>query len=79
METVEINSINFLRCDKEDCKWNIGWLSGSDWTVKPGRGTRLCNLGAKDMIVDKAKPPDNCLQPSNIFELARDGFQKFQS
>lgn len=74
MNTVEIIGKRFLKCKKEDCEWNIGWLGGYDWTEEVGRGTRICNLGAGAIIMDKARPPCNCLQTSAVFELARTEF-----
>jgi hypothetical protein len=70
-EIVQIMGEQFLKCQQEDCEWNIGWLGGHDWTEEPGKGTRLCNLGATAMIEADAAPPNDCQQPSAVLELAR--------
>jgi len=70
-DTVEIMGKRFLKCQQAPCKWNIGWLGGYDWTEEPGKGTRLCNLGAKAMIEADAVPPNDCQQPSAVLKLAR--------
>ncbi len=75
LETVEIIGRKFLRCQEEGCQWNVGWLGGYDWTKEPGKGTRLCNLGAKAMIETNAAPPHNCPQPSAVFKLAHAEFE----
>lgn len=69
-ETVEVMGKKFLRCQKEGCEWNIGWLGGHDWTEEPGKGTRICNLGARAIFEAKAAPPDDCPQSSAVLELA---------
>jgi hypothetical protein len=70
-DTVEIMGKRFLKCQQEACEWNIGWLGGYDWTEEPGKGTRLCNLGAKAMIEADAVPPNHCRQPSAVLKVAR--------
>lgn len=74
-DTVEIIGNKFLKCQQEDCQWNIGWLGNSDWTKEKGKGTRICNLGARAMIEAKALPPDDCQQSSAVLKLARAEFQ----
>jgi hypothetical protein len=74
-DTVEIMGKRFLKCPQEDCEWNVGWISGLDWTEEPGKGTRVCNLGARVMIFDNAVPSDDCSQPSSVVELARNEFE----
>ena len=69
-EIVQIMSKKFLKCQQEDCEWNIGWLGGYDWTEELGKGTRLCNLGARALVKANAVPPDICQQPSAVLELA---------
>ena len=69
-ETVEVVGKKFLKCQQEGCEWNIGWLGGHDWTGEPGKGTRICNLGARAMIEADAVPPDDCPQSSAVVELA---------
>ena len=64
----------FLRCQQEDCEWNIGWLEGYDVTRSPGKGTRICNLGASAIVVGKATPPDFCEQSAVVYKLARAEF-----
>ena len=31
-DTVEIMGKRFLKCQQEDCEWNVGWLGGLEWT-----------------------------------------------
>ena len=73
--TVEVMGKKFLKCQEEDCEWNVGWLSGLDWTEEPGKGTRICNLGARALIEANAEPPENCPQLSAVLELARSEFE----
>ncbi len=72
---IEVMGTKLLKCHKEDCEWNVGWLGGCKWTEEPGSGTRICNLGAKAIIEAKAMPPADCQQPSAVIELARSEFE----
>lgn len=74
-EIIEITNKKFLNCQQEQCEWNVGWLGGSDWVEESGKGTRICNLGAKAIIERKAMPPAECQQPSTVLELARTEFE----
>ena len=74
-DTMEVMGKQFLKCQQEDCEWNIGWLGGNSWAEKSGKGTRICNLGVKAMIETEAVPPDECLQASAVLELARAEFR----
>jgi hypothetical protein len=73
--TIEVLGKRFLKCQEENCEWNIGWLGGNDWTEKPCKGTRICNLGVKAIIETETVPPGECPQPSTVLELARAEFQ----
>jgi len=75
VDTIGVMGKKFLKCQQQDCEWNIGWLSGYDWTEEPGKGTRICNLGARAMIEDSATPPDCCQQPSVVIKMARSEFE----
>ena len=74
-KTVHIMGNKFLKCQQENCEWNIGWLGGTDWTEERGSGTRICNLGAKAMIEADAFPPDHCLHSAEVIEMARAEFE----
>jgi len=74
-DTIEIMGRKFLRCQQEDCKWNIGWLGELDWVEERGKGTRICNLGAGAMIESNAVPPIDCQQSSAVLELAYAEFE----
>ena len=74
-DTIEVMGKQFLKCQQEDCEWNIGWLGGNSWTEESGRGTRICNLGVKAMIETEAAPPDECPRASAVLELARAEFR----
>ena len=65
----------FLKCQQEDCEWNIGWLSAYEFTKEGDKGTRVCNLGAEAIIVTHEVPPDDCQQPSAVLEMAHAEFQ----
>lgn len=69
-DTIEIMAREFLKCEQCDCDWNVGWLGGLEWTDEQAGGTRVCNLGAKAMIEEKAIPPVTCPRPNAVFELA---------
>ena len=71
-DTVEIMGKKFLKCQQEDCEWNIGWHCGLDWTEEPGKSTRICNLGARAMVDANAAPPDNCPQSSMVVKMVHD-------
>jgi hypothetical protein len=74
-KTVQIMGIKFLKCQQEDCEWNVGWLGGTDWTEERGTGTRICNLGAKAMIETDAVPPDHCQRSAEVLEAALAEFE----
>ena len=74
-DLVEIMGKKFLKCQQEDCEWNIGWHGGLDWTEEPGKGTRICNFGARAMVEANAAPPDNCPQSSTVVKMAHDEFE----
>ncbi len=74
MDTIKIAGKRFLKCQREACQWNIGWLGGLDWTEKPGEGTRVCNLGAKAILEEDITPPDMCRDWKSVLELARTEF-----
>jgi hypothetical protein len=69
--TVEVLGKKFLKCQQQDCEWNIGWLGGYKWTRETGKGTRICNFGLKAIIEADAGPPDICQQPTAVLEMAR--------
>ena len=69
--TVKIMGKKFLKCQQQDCEWNIGWLGGYKWTQEPGEGTRICNLGLRAIMDAHAVPPDICQQPTAVLEMAR--------
>ena len=73
--TVEVLGKKFLKCQQQDCEWNIGWLGGYEWTREPGKGTRICNFGLKAIINAEAVPPDICQQPTAVLKMARAGFE----
>jgi hypothetical protein len=74
-DTVEVMGKKFLKCHQQDCEWNVGWLGGRKWTEEPGKGIRICNLGAKAIIKTDAVPPDICQQPAVVIEMARAEFK----
>ena len=78
-DTVEVMGKKFLKCQQEDCEWNIGWHGGLVWTEEPGKGTRICNFGARAMVEAKTAPPDNCPQSSKVVKMAHDEikFEKY--
>ena len=74
-DSVEVMGKKFLKCQQEGCEWNMGWHGGHDWTEEPGKGIRICNLGAKAMFEANAVPPDYCQQSSAVLKLARAEFE----
>ena len=74
-KTVQIMGIKFLKCQQENCEWNVGWLGGTNWTQERGTGTRICNLGAKAMIEADAVPPDHCLLSAEVLDTALAEFE----
>jgi hypothetical protein len=51
MDTVEIDGRRFLLCDREDCQWNLRYVTGDD-------RSRLCNFGPTAFAVKEGMPPD---------------------
>jgi len=53
MDTVEVYGVKFLKCEKETCRWNIGYTPhdlnrfGSECTYRQGMGVRVCNFGCR--------------------------------
>ena len=74
MEIIKIAGVKFLKCQREAFDWNIGWLGGLDWTEEPGKGTRVCNLGARAILEKDVTSPDNCRHWKSVLELARAEF-----
>ena len=74
-DTMDVMGKQFLKCQQEDCEWNIGWLGGNSWSEESGKGIRICNLGVKAMIETETVPSDECLQASAVLELARAEFR----
>ena len=74
-DTMDVMGKQFLKCQQEDCEWNIGWLGGNSWSEESGKGIRICNLGVKAMIETEAVPLDECPQASAVLELARAEFR----
>jgi len=75
VNTVKILGNKFLKCQQQDCEWNMGWLGGYDWTREQGKGTRLCNFGLKTIIDADAVPPDICQQPAEVLKIVRARFK----
>jgi hypothetical protein len=73
--TVEILGSKFLKCQQQDCEWNIGWLGRYEWIREPDKGTRICNFGLKTIIDADAVPPDICQQPAAVLKIARARFK----
>ena len=51
MSTIEIYGVKFLKCDKGDCDWNVGYTPGDlnrfglEFTARHDMGIRICNFG----------------------------------
>ena len=66
MSVVEIYGIEFLRCEREECGWNVGHTPhdlnrhGLCFTNRGGVGVRVCNFGRKALArggdIDSACP-----------------------
>ena len=62
MNTIDVHGVSFLRCDKTDCKWNVGYTpndrnrSGLEFTTRRDRsniGIRVCNFGCTALALGK--------------------------
>ncbi len=62
MNTIDIYGVRFLRCDKTDCKWNVGYTpndrnrSGLEFTTRRDRlniGIRVCNFSCTALALGK--------------------------
>lgn len=59
MSTIRIYGVNFLRCDKRDCNWNVGYTPGDlnryglEFTIKHNIGIRICNFGCTSLALGK--------------------------
>jgi len=51
MDTVEIDGRRFLLCDRENCQWNLRYVSGDE-------RRRLCNFGLLAYGVKESLPHD---------------------
>ena len=53
MDVIDIRGIKFLRCEKIECLWNVGYTpcdfnrEGLEFTFRHAVGTWVCNFGAK--------------------------------
>ena len=56
-DTMDVMGKQFLKCQQEDCEWNIGWLGGNSWSEESGKGIRICNLGVKALLVASELAP----------------------
>ena len=52
VDLVEINGKRFLKCNREDCQWNLRYVSGTE-------KARVCNYGVFAFSV-KGEMPKNC-------------------
>ena len=56
MDTIDVRGIRLLKCDKEDCRWNVGYTPcdfnrvGIEFTSRAGAGTRVCNFGRRALV-----------------------------
>ncbi len=59
MNTIEIYGVNFLRCDRRDCRWNAGYTRGAlnrqdiEFTHRRDTGIRVCNFGCTSLALGK--------------------------
>ena len=62
MDTIDIRGVKFLKCDKTNCKWNVGYTpgdrnrSGLEFTTRRDRldmGIRVCNFGCTALALGK--------------------------
>jgi len=59
MDTIEIYGVNFLKCDKTDCRWNAGYTPGDlnreglEFTRRRNMGIRICNFNCTALALGK--------------------------
>ena len=61
MDTVEIDGRRFLLCDREDCEWNLRYMSGSE-------KSRLCGFGPLGFAV-RERMPQGCPHVTELSTL----------
>jgi hypothetical protein len=61
MDTVEIDGRRFLLCDREECEWNLRYISGSE-------RSRLCGFGPLAFSV-KERMPQGCPHVTELSTL----------
>ncbi len=77
MDTIEIYGVKFLRCDKRDCKWNVGYTPGDlnrqglEFTNRRSVGIRICNFGCTSLALGK-NIDDNCPHKQELCDMLAD-------
>ncbi len=84
MATIELYGVKFLKCEKEDCDWNIGYTPrdknrfGLEFTFREGPGTRVCNFGSKAFAYGRSIP-GGCPHKEELFGLLGEYDAQWQS
>ena len=84
MEIIEIYGTKFLRCEKEDCLWNVGHTPhdlnrfGLEFTSRDGVGIRVCDYGNKALAHGKSIDED-CPHKRELCNLLAEYDTSFQN
>jgi hypothetical protein len=74
MDTIEIYGVNFLRCEKYDCAWNVGYTpddfnrQGLEFTARQDMGIRVCNFGCTSLALGK-NPDSHCPHKQDLCDM----------
>lgn len=83
MDSIDIYGTRFLRCEKDDCRWNIGYTPGDlnrfglEFTLRPGVGARVCNFGPKALAYGRSIDR-GCPHKKDVCELLGEYDANFQ-
>jgi hypothetical protein len=75
MNTIEIYGVKFLKCAKDDCKWNVGYTPGDlnrqglEFTARHDDiGIRVCNFGCTALALGK-NPDSKCPHKQELCDM----------
>jgi len=74
MNTIEIYGVKFLKCQKDDCKWNAGNTPGDlnrhglEFTARHNMGIRICNFSCTALALGK-NIDDDCPHKQELCDM----------
>ena len=80
---MELYGVRFLKCEKDDCPWNVGYTPcdlnrfGLEFTSRGGAGIRVCDFGCKALAYGGNIGSD-CPHKLEVCELLGENDLSFQ-